>query len=675
MCDNPAAGTGKRKLRPLSFLPPPPLQPTSPPPKTRPDIAQNELRPLTRRSGIHQHWGASSPASMSEPATVLRPPVRDALTCNAAIAHWEPTAAMPTIVASFLQRLEGSISRICSGGLGFWYLVLKIYIPSSPRRVHPGTKMATSDAHHIAGIGHRSFRLVAWAGARLYRCIKAVSMHINFYHPTHIPHQCAVYARLATMPLNAVYITAATLTVGTLFYGIYSVLFFLSIYLFVHRYNAAHNAADSRKRNSIYKSLVFGSAIFLFVVVTTHWLIIVYRGFLAFGSLERLALGNRPLNEHTLAWETAQDSVLSVAILLGDSLISWTLLMLRKDTSPVGRLGPEQVDTCGSDVEHSCIELSLSTYTTVHNPDVFSNPWLRVNVSLTLITTVYCTVLISWRIWTVTRISILSEGSNLRRFLVIVVESAAFYALVIPFSDCSIELTPRHGTRCYERRIWTLFFAIAYAAKFSLQVFVITTGPAVVGIVNALIHTRVGLGWASESEQGPGGRPMPSSLRFAMPSSNSAHGENGTTEMASVRTDQQNSTGYKLFRRFCLCKVEFSKGWENSDPFTEIVSERPCPAAISESAHLGWRFRLTSESPPHIYVYSSFTPARQSLYLGQEASNPSRNTIESWYIDEAELAFLRAITLQYPFVGQDRQLRYAIVNKTPALCAWERSPL
>ena len=98
---------------------------------------------------------------------------------------------------------------------------------------------------------------------------KAVSIHISFYHPTHIPHQCSVYARLATMPLDGVYIAAATLTVWNLFYGIYSVLFFLSIYLFVHRYNAAHSIADSHKRNSIFKSVVFGSAILLFVVVTT----------------------------------------------------------------------------------------------------------------------------------------------------------------------------------------------------------------------------------------------------------------------------------------------------------------------------------------------------------------------------------------------------------------------
>lgn len=77
-----------------------------------------------------------------------------------------------------------------------------------------------------------------------------------------------MYARLATMPLNGVYIAAATLTVGTLFYGIYAVLFFLSVYLFVHRYNAAHSTA-SRKRNSMFKSVVFGSAILLFMVVTT----------------------------------------------------------------------------------------------------------------------------------------------------------------------------------------------------------------------------------------------------------------------------------------------------------------------------------------------------------------------------------------------------------------------
>ncbi|KAJ6574507.1 hypothetical protein B0H19DRAFT_1254207 [Mycena capillaripes] len=254
---------------------------------------------------------------------------------------------------------------------------------------------------------------------------------------------------------------AATLTVGTLFYGIYSVLFFLSIYLFIHRYNAAHSAADSRKRNPIFKSVVFGSAVLLFVVVTTHWLIIVYRGFLAFGSLERLALGNQPLNEHTLALETAQDSVLSVTILLDDSLIQLENLEGHPNLYSIGGTQPASGFIASK---------------------ALRRPYSHVPI---------------------------------QRFLVIVVESAAFYA------------------------IWTLFFAIAYATKFSLQVLVITTGPAVVGMVNAVIHTRVGLGWASESEQGPGGRPVPSSLRFAMPSSNSAHGENGTTEMSSVRTDQQ----------------------------------------------------------------------------------------------------------------------------------------
>ncbi|KAJ7110260.1 hypothetical protein C8R43DRAFT_1139409 [Mycena crocata] len=283
------------------------------------------------------------------------------------------------------------------------------------------------------------------------------------------------------MALIVVYIEAATLTVETLFYGIYSVLFFLSIYLFVLRYNTTHSSPELRKNNSIFKSVVFKSAILLFVVVTTLRL---YRTFLAFGALQRFAEGKAPLNEHTRAWETAQDSVLSVVILLCDSLITHRLWVVWSPNRLV-LVVPVLSLTVLS------FSSSLSTYTTVHNPDVFSNAWLKANIALTLITTFYCTVFISWKIWTVTRLSISSERNNLTRFLVIVVESAAFYA------------------------VWTLFFAIAYATRSSIQVFVITTGPPVVGMVNALIHARVGLGWASEQGQGAG-LPAASSLRFVM---------------------------------------------------------------------------------------------------------------------------------------------------------------
>ena len=64
-------------------------------------------------------------------------------------------------------------------------------------------------------------------------------------------------------------------------------------------------------------------------------------------------------------------------------------------------------------------------------------------------------------------------------------------------------------------RFWAVFFSITYETHSNLQSSVIQTAPALVGIVNALIHTRVGLGWLSEQTQTEG-EAWPASLpRFA----------------------------------------------------------------------------------------------------------------------------------------------------------------
>ncbi|KAJ7726158.1 hypothetical protein DFH07DRAFT_970608 [Mycena maculata] len=83
------------------------------------------------------------------------------------------------------------------------------------------------------------------------------------------------------------------------------------------------------------------------------------------------------------------------------------------------------------------------------------------------------------------------HGTNLRDFIVIVVESAGLYAS------------------------WALFFVITYQLRSNLQLIVVQTAPPLVGLVNALIHTRVGLGWTGEQMEGVA-RPS-SPVRFAAP--------------------------------------------------------------------------------------------------------------------------------------------------------------
>ncbi|KAJ6539833.1 hypothetical protein DFH09DRAFT_1176079 [Mycena vulgaris] len=283
------------------------------------------------------------------------------------------------------------------------------------------------------------------------------------------------------MALALTAVNLATLVIGTLFYGIYAVLFFISLYFLLRRYNATHTSHKSRTDNSLFKSTVFVSAILLFLVVTAHWTTIVYRAFMAYVTLQHATEAEAFFNDHSQLTSRVQDSFLALSILIGDALIIHRLWVVwsSKLVLIVPIINLTALTVCSV----------VSANITWNGTDIFSNPWLELNSILTLITNIYCTAFIAWKIWTITSQSMPSEGTNLRHFLVITVESAAFYAF------------------------WAVLFAVAYGAKSNLQSSIIETAPAVVGLVNALIHTRVGLGWSSEQTQGVSWPASP--LRFA----------------------------------------------------------------------------------------------------------------------------------------------------------------
>ncbi|KAF8199345.1 hypothetical protein K438DRAFT_1823451, partial [Mycena galopus ATCC 62051] len=92
------------------------------------------------------------------------------------------------------------------------------------------------------------------------------------------------------MALTLRTVNLATLIISSFFYGLYCVLFFISLYLLVLR-KSIHDSSQStrshrvhKRTSTIFRSFLFTTAILLFLVVTCHWIIIVYRAFLAFGS-------------------------------------------------------------------------------------------------------------------------------------------------------------------------------------------------------------------------------------------------------------------------------------------------------------------------------------------------------------------------------------------------------
>ncbi|KAJ7493092.1 hypothetical protein B0H11DRAFT_977434 [Mycena galericulata] len=278
------------------------------------------------------------------------------------------------------------------------------------------------------------------------------------------------------MSLSFISANLLSFTIATLLYGMYTVLFIISMYLLLRRH-----ATTQTHHKTVFKSTVFLSAILLFLVITVHWVTTVYRAFVGFVSIQDKVEAEIFLSDLTRPIAVVQDTLLTLSFVVGDSLIIYRLSVVWSHYARV------LVFPILSLTAYAVV-VSLSTSVTARNSDVFANPWLKIAGFLTLVTTVYCTVFMSWKIWITTRLSSGSGGPNLRHFLAIVVESAAFYAL------------------------WAVLFVVAFEAKSNLQLTVIQTGPEVIGVVNALIMTRVGLGWTSEQNEGV---PASSSLIFA----------------------------------------------------------------------------------------------------------------------------------------------------------------
>ncbi|KAJ7740389.1 hypothetical protein B0H16DRAFT_57967 [Mycena metata] len=279
-------------------------------------------------------------------------------------------------------------------------------------------------------------------------------------------------------------LTSANLVLFTaagLFYGMYLVLFFISTYLLVRRRGGPTASHERRKRGSIFTSMLFLSAILLFVVITVHWIATVYRAFIGFVWTPTTSEAELYFNNLATPAAVIQDVFLALSYIIGDSMIIYRLWVVWTHNKLV-LVVPIITLTAFTVVS------SVSTSVVSHGRSVFDDPLLRYTPILTLVTNVYCTSFIGWKIWTITRLSLPSGGTKLRHFLVIVVESAALYAL------------------------WAVLFLVAFETKSNLQVVLIQAGPELIGLVNALIMTRVGLGWTSEQIHGT---PYPSALVFA----------------------------------------------------------------------------------------------------------------------------------------------------------------
>jgi len=267
--------------------------------------------------------------------------------------------------------------------------------------------------------------------------------------------------------------------VSTLFYGMYLVLAVMALYLSGLRAGRDAGPNDSGSRKMM-RSPVFVGTIALFIVITAHWVLTLVAIYDATGQTAvppALQFYADPLPPIALA----RNLFLLAAWIFGDLLIVhrlWTvwhhnrLIILFPAITWLGLTA----SGIGQNVVSSLHFLNpAEIFPIVHG-------WFTSELAFTLATTVYCTAMFSYRLWSKHRqLKELGGGGGsgwLMGVLANTVESAAIYT------------------------IWITLDMAAYQTRSMINFWVFESSAAVVGIVNMLIYVRVGLGWTVTSHVG-----------------------------------------------------------------------------------------------------------------------------------------------------------------------------
>jgi len=277
---------------------------------------------------------------------------------------------------------------------------------------------------------------------------------------------------LTLTPVSAAYFSAV---IGALLYGIFLVLFSTSSVLHVQRIVRANRKANRAAIIGIMiqnPMIVAGFALFL--TVTARWILDVIDT--SYGFLESQT------SEQTFVYfiDVARPrSVAGIGIFIGTLMICdamivyrlwivWnrsTLIVIFPIFTLLGML------TSGIGVTHQLAVTPLGD-------SPFENKvgrWIVSDSVFNLLTNIYSTGLISWRIYSINSRAAaihMQGGVKLTSITATLIESSAILS------------------------VWILFEMITYGLKSALQPFVITTLGTVSGISFMLINVRVSLGWA-----------------------------------------------------------------------------------------------------------------------------------------------------------------------------------
>ncbi|KAJ7122113.1 hypothetical protein C8R44DRAFT_981392 [Mycena epipterygia] len=265
------------------------------------------------------------------------------------------------------------------------------------------------------------------------------------------------------MSLSSLYLVGMALAI---FYGIYFNLFLISMYLLARR-------SRSGETSPLYRSWMFVLGCALFFAVTGNCVVIIIRVFQAFilfedGTAAPAFLSDQGSHSEPPA-EVALNAFFVLSMLISDAMVIFRLWIVSRRSKLIVTL--PILTLVGLAV---CGLLAVKTARNVKNFVLVVN--ITPTLVFTLVTNIYCTGAIFCKIWNITRYSgcIRAQGTNLRDFLFMLIESAAFYTA------------------------WALVYTVMHQIDYEGQfVFIIALAP-LAGIANALIQVRMALGKAIE---------------------------------------------------------------------------------------------------------------------------------------------------------------------------------
>ncbi|KAF7291748.1 hypothetical protein HMN09_01234400 [Mycena chlorophos] len=272
----------------------------------------------------------------------------------------------------------------------------------------------------------------------------------------------------------------------------------------------AHTSLSRRVGGTARIPIILASLVF-FLTTTTAYGVSVYRSFRGLLFFKEgpdvyfLGIIDAPA--------TAQTIFFTLSLVIGDFMILYRLWAVWRTLCII--ILPT-LSVIGLSVSFMMYAGGAATFTVAE-----LNTLITAGTVFILVTNIYCTVGIAYRILTIARLSkgiVKFSGERpIMYFLAVFVESAAVYT------------------------VWTVFFTILHLLNLNLQEAILFTVPSVLGSANALINSRIALGRAVEAHPDGGessGMTRNVSIRFA------ATDDVGTGSVGGARLEEDTEAGH-----------------------------------------------------------------------------------------------------------------------------------